>query len=118
TAQLERLRYLLLLWPNKSETTPPPTADEVREAARERIPDALPPLETTPDAEGAVPASATPTSTEPASAKPAGAAASGNGAVKPSALTAPAAKPAANKPSATRTPATPPAAKPVQGARQ
>ncbi|MGL5672403.1 MAG: rod shape-determining protein MreC [Plesiomonas shigelloides] len=118
TAQLERLRYLLLLWPNKSETTPPPTADEVREAARERIPDALPPLETTPDAEGAVPASATPTSTEPASAKPAGAAASGNGAVKPSASTAPAAKPAANKPSATRTPATPPAAKPVQGARQ
>ncbi|KAB7675880.1 rod shape-determining protein MreC [Plesiomonas shigelloides] len=118
TAQLERLRYLLLLWPNKSETTPPPTADEVREAARERIPDALPPLETTPDAEGSVPASATPTSTAPASAKPAGAAASGNGAVKPSASTAPAAKPAANKPSATRTPATPPAAKPVQGARQ
>lgn len=122
TAQLERLRYLLLLWPNKSETTPPPTADEVREAARERIPDALPPLETTPDAEGAVPAGATPTSntpsgTAPASAKPAGAA-SGNGAAKPSALTAPAAKPAANKPSATRTPATPPAAKPVQGARQ
>lgn len=118
TAQLERLRYLLLLWPNKSETTPPPTADEVREAARERIPDALPPLETAPDAEGSVPASATPTSTAPASAKPAGAAASGNGAVKPSASTAPAAKPAANKPSATRTPATPPAAKPVQGARQ
>ncbi|HAD41916.1 MAG TPA: rod shape-determining protein MreC [Plesiomonas shigelloides] len=122
TAQLERLRYLLLLWPNKSETTPPPTADEVREAARERIPDALPPLETTPDAEGAVPAGATPTSntpsgTAPASAKPAGAA-SGNGTAKPSALTAPAAKPAANKPSATRTPATPPAAKPVQGARQ
>ncbi|MGL5432774.1 MAG: rod shape-determining protein MreC [Plesiomonas shigelloides] len=122
TAQLERLRYLLLLWPNKSETTPPPTADEVREAARERIPDALPPLETTPDAEGAVPAGATPTSntpsgTAPASAKPAGAA-SGNGAAKPSALTAPAAKPAANKPSTTRTPATPPAAKPVQGARQ
>nr|WP_278986740.1 rod shape-determining protein MreC [Plesiomonas shigelloides] len=122
TAQLERLRYLLLLWPNKSETTPPPTADEVREAARERIPDALPPLETTPDAEGAVPAGATPTSntpsgTAPASAKPAGAA-SGNGAAKPSALTATAAKPAANKPSATRTPATPPAAKPVQGARQ
>ncbi|MGL5696224.1 MAG: hypothetical protein ACRCXF_04505, partial [Plesiomonas shigelloides] len=54
---------------NKSETTPPPTADEVREAARERIPDALPPLETTPDAEGSVPASATPTSTAPA-AKP------------------------------------------------
>lgn len=118
TAQLERLRYLLLLWPNKSETTPPPTADEVREAARERIPDALPPLETTPDAEGAVPAGTTPTSTAPASAKPAGAAASGNGAVKPSASTAPAAKPAANKPIATRTPATPPAAKPVQGARQ
>ncbi|MGL5399509.1 MAG: rod shape-determining protein MreC [Plesiomonas shigelloides] len=118
TAQLERLRYLLLLWPNKSETTPPPTADEVREAARERIPDALPPLETAPDAEGSVPASATPTSTAPASAKPAGAAASGNGAVKPSASTAPAAKPAANKPIATRTPATPPAAKPVQGARQ
>ncbi|MDT1011943.1 rod shape-determining protein MreC [Plesiomonas shigelloides] len=118
TAQLERLRYLLLLWPNKSETTPPPTADEVREAARERIPDALPPLETTPDAEGAVPAGATPTSIAPASAKPAGAAASGNGAAKPSASTAPAAKPAANKPSATRTPATPPAAKPVQGARQ
>ncbi|QOH80058.1 rod shape-determining protein MreC [Plesiomonas shigelloides] len=118
TAQLERLRYLLLLWPNKSETTPPPTADEVREAARERIPDALPPLETAPDAEGSVPASATPTSTAPGSAKPAGAAASGNGAVKPSASTAPAAKPAANKPSATRTPATPPAAKPVQGARQ
>ena len=118
TAQLERLRYLLLLWPNKSETTPPPTADEVREAARERIPDALPPLETTPDAEGSVPAGATPTSTAPGSAKPAGAAASGNGAVKPSASTAPAAKPAANKPSATRTPATPPAAKPVQGARQ
>lgn len=118
TAQLERLRYLLLLWPNKSETTPPPTADEVREAARERIPDALPPLETAPDAEGAVPEGATPTSTAPASAKPAGAAASGNGAVKPSASTAPAAKPAANKPSATRTPATPPAAKPVQGARQ
>lgn len=118
TAQLERLRYLLLLWPNKSETTPPPTADEVREAARERIPDALPPLETTSDAEGAVPASATPTSTAPASAKPAGAAASGNGAAKPSASTAPAAKPAANKPNATRTPATPPAAKPVQGARQ
>lgn len=118
TAQLERLRYLLLLWPSKSETTPPPTADEVREAARERIPDALPPLETTPDAEGAVPAGATPTSTAPASAKPAGAAASGNGAAKPSASTAPAAKPAANKPSATRTPATPPAAKPVQGARQ
>ncbi|KAB7701981.1 rod shape-determining protein MreC [Plesiomonas shigelloides] len=122
TAQLERLRYLLLLWPNKSETTPPPTADEVREAARERIPDALPPLETTPDAEGAVPAGATPTSntpsgTAPASAKPAGAA-SGNGAAKPSASTAPAAKPTANKPSATRTPATPPAAKPVQGARQ
>ncbi|EON89581.1 rod shape-determining protein MreC [Plesiomonas shigelloides] len=119
TAQLERLRYLLLLWPNKSETTPPPTADEVREAARERIPDALPPLETAPDAEGAVPAGATPTSntpsgTAPASAKPAGAA-SGNGAAKPSASTAPAAKPAANKPSATRTP---PAAKPVQGARQ
>ncbi|MGL5762691.1 MAG: rod shape-determining protein MreC [Plesiomonas shigelloides] len=115
TAQLERLRYLLLLWPNKSETTPPPTADEVREAARERIPDALPPLETAPDAEGSVPAS-----TAPASAKPAGAAASGNGAAKPSASTAPAAKPkpAANKPSATRTPATPPAAKPVQGARQ
>ncbi|WP_302982096.1 rod shape-determining protein MreC [Plesiomonas shigelloides] len=118
TAQLERLRYLLLLWPNKSETTPPPTADEVREAARERIPDALPPLETAPDAEGSVPASATPTSTAPASAKPAGAAASGNGAVKPSASTAPAAKPAANKPIATRTPGTPPAAKPVQGARQ
>lgn len=118
TAQLERLRYLLLLWPNKSETTPPPTADEVREAARERIPDALPPLETAPDAEGAVPTSTTPSSTAPASAKPAGAAASGNGAVKPSASTAPAAKPAANKPSATRTPATPPAAKPVQGARQ
>lgn len=118
TAQLERLRYLLLLWPNKSETTPPPTADEVREAARERIPDALPPLETTPDAEGAVPAGATPTSTAPASAKPAGAAASGNGAAKPSASTAPVAKPAANKPSATRTPATQPAAKPVQGARQ
>lgn len=118
TAQLERLRYLLLLWPNKSETTPPPTADEVREAARERIPDALPPLETAPDAEGAVPAGATPTSTAPASAKPAGAAASGNGAVKPSASTAPAAKPAVNKPIATRTPATPPAAKPVQGARQ
>lgn len=127
TAQLERLRYLLLLWPNKSETTPPPTADEVREAARERIPDALPPLETAPDAEGAVPAGATPTSTTPtsntpsgtapASAKPAGAA-SGNGAAKPSASTAPAAKPTANKPSATRTPATPPAAKPVQGARQ
>ncbi|MFL1804990.1 rod shape-determining protein MreC [Plesiomonas shigelloides] len=127
TAQLERLRYLLLLWPNKSETTPPPTADEVREAARERIPDALPPLETTLDAEGAVPAGTTPTSTTPTSnmpssaaparAKPAGAA-SGNGAIKPSALTAPAAKPAANKPSATRTPATPPAAKPVQGARQ
>lgn len=122
TAQLERLRYLLLLWPNKSETTPPPTADEVREAARERIPDALPPLETTPDAEGAVPEGATPTSntpsgTAPASAKPAGAA-SGNGAAKPSASTAPAAKPTANKPSATRTPATPPAAKPVQGARQ
>ncbi|MGL4770588.1 MAG: rod shape-determining protein MreC, partial [Plesiomonas shigelloides] len=117
TAQLERLRYLLLLWPNKSETTPPPTADEVREAARERIPDALPPLETAPDAEGSVPASATPTSAAPASAKPAGAA-SGNGAAKPSASTAPAAKPAANKPSATRTPATPPAAKPVQGARQ
>lgn len=123
TAQLERLRYLLLLWPNKSETTPPPTADEVREAARERIPDALPPLETTPDAEGAVPAGTTPTSntpsgTAPASAKPTGAAASGNGAAKPSASTAPAAKPAVNKPSATRTPATPPAAKPVQGARQ
>lgn len=118
TAQLERLRYLLLLWPNKSETTPPPTADEVREAARERIPDALPPLETAPDAEGSVPSGATPTSTAPASAKPAGAAASGNGAAKPSASTAPAAKPAANKPSATRTPATPPAAKPVQGARQ
>lgn len=118
TAQLERLRYLLLLWPNKSETTPPPTADEVREAARERIPDALPPLETTPDAEGAVPADATPTSTAPASAKPTGAAVSGNGAAKPSASTAPAVKPAANKPSATRTPATPPAAKPVQGARQ
>ncbi|KAB7698446.1 rod shape-determining protein MreC [Plesiomonas shigelloides] len=118
TAQLERLRYLLLLWPNKSETTPPPTADEVREAARERIPDALPPLETAPDAEGSVPASATPTSTAPASPKPAGAAASGNVAVKPSASIAPAAKPAANKPSATRTPATPPAAKPVQGARQ
>lgn len=122
TAQLERLRYLLLLWPNKSETTPPPTADEVREAARERIPDALPPLETAPDAEGSVPAGATPTSntplgTAPASAKPAGTA-SGNGAAKPSASTAPAAKPAANKPSATRTPATPPAAKPVQGARQ
>ncbi|SPZ45638.1 rod shape-determining protein MreC [Plesiomonas shigelloides] len=129
TAQLERLRYLLLLWPNKSETTPPPTADEVREAARERIPDALPPLETTLDAEGAVPAGTTPTPTSttptsnmpssaaPARAKPAGAA-SGNGAAKPSALTAPAAKPAANKPSATRTPATPPAAKPVQGARQ
>lgn len=118
TAQLERLRYLLLLWPNKSETTPPPTADEVREAARERIPDALPPLETVPDAEGSVPAGATPTSAAPASAKPAGAAASANGAAKPSASTAPAAKPAANKPSATRTPATPPAAKPVQGARQ
>lgn len=123
TAQLERLRYLLLLWPNKSETTPPPTADEVREAARERIPDALPPLETTPDAEGAVsagtrPTSNTPSGTAPASAKPTGAAASGNGAAKPSASTAPAAKPAANKPSATRTPATPPAAKPVQGARQ
>lgn len=118
TAQLERLRYLLLLWPNKSETTPPPTADEVREAARERIPDALPPLETAPDAEGSVPASATPTSTAPASPKPAGAAASGNGAAKPSASTAPAAKPTANKLSATRTPATPPAAKPVQGARQ
>lgn len=118
TAQLERLRYLLLLWPNKSETTPPPTADEVREAARERIPDALPPLETTPDAEGAVPAGATPTSTAPASAKPAGAAASGNGAAKPSASTAPVVKPVANKPSATRTPGTPPAAKPVQGARQ
>lgn len=119
TAQLERLRYLLLLWPNKSETTPPPTADEVREAARERIPDALPPLETTPDAEGSVPSGATPTSntpsgTAPARAKPAGAAASGNGAAKPSASTAP----AANKPSAKRTPATPPAAKPVQGARQ
>lgn len=123
TAQLERLRYLLLLWPNKSETTPPPTADEVREAARERIPDALPPLETTPDAEGSVAAGATPTgnmpsSAAPASAKPTGAAASGNGAAKPSASTAPAAKPAANKPSATRTTTTPSAAKPVQGARQ
>ncbi|MGL4931035.1 MAG: rod shape-determining protein MreC [Plesiomonas sp.] len=46
TAQLERLRYLLLLWPNKSETTPPPTADDVRAAARERLPDILPPLPT------------------------------------------------------------------------
>ncbi|MGL5726354.1 MAG: rod shape-determining protein MreC, partial [Plesiomonas sp.] len=46
TAQLERLRYLLLLWPNKSETTPPPSADDVRAAARERLPDILPPLPT------------------------------------------------------------------------
>lgn len=108
TAQLERLRYLLLLWPNKSETTPPPTADEVREAARERIPDALPPLEQAPDGDtgtpaGSVPAGAAPTA--PAGSMPA------SGAVKPPATglsgTPAAAKPAASKP-----------AKPAQGARQ